>query len=310
MNPFHIKLFIISILFSTNVFAVTGFLRKLTPEKLPSRMEMGQWAQRQEALESIRKEDEILHTQLFAHLSDDERIEALNIIASGTRNKLYSDLYHHLEDNPDLVKMIGGESLERATDRLVVQYLNTERFMIWLELTWRNSDKDIFLKLWDVEQIRTKMAGLIRKSHLIGNPELLLRWWQEDFGDRLVYFIHSSLVEIHRDMRHLYVSFNRITQEHADDILSRSAKNLGHFLTTTPFGKTILRAMNENEAFQAEVQSIAELINQGTHRQPSSIRRSSELRRVLERGQMEEVNFDSLMERMEQTESVVSREIN
>lgn len=225
---------------------------------------MIEWANRQNILHEIERRDITSpHNQLLSLLALPEREKrvALEIIYLERQNKrtpfsdLYSDLYSHLKNQPDLVRLIiGGGSPREATDRLVVAYLfDQRRFRDWLEAIWRDVDRNIFLKLWDVEQIRPTIAGFIEKGHLFDNPELLLKWWSEGFDDRLIYFIHSSLLEIEESVNHFLSVHDNFTK----------------FLDEDPFGKTILKASKESDDFGMRLRSVMEFMEDGI-RQPHS----------------------------------------
>ena len=247
MNSFRIKFFIISILFSVNVFA-------------SSVRAIFQGLRRWNAERSMHYTSPSLFQ--LTKISKAGKREALDIIASGKKNELYSSLYSHLERNPGLVKSfdIGGD-IKETTEALVVSLVGMKRHENNLmERVWREADdRDIFLDLWDVEPARAIIAGYIRKDHLIDNPKLLLKYWAERgrmyftgpdhflvLKDRLVYFIHSSLEEVYGSI---------------DDMLSLN-DNFARFLES-PFGETIVSASRESEDFATEFQATMELIDRG-----------------------------------------------
>ncbi len=97
MNSFCIKLFMISILFSTSVSASPiGLILKKAKS-------LSGWKRRVTFRSIEQGEDITLYDDLF-DLSESQRRRALDTIASGNENELYSDLYSHLESQPDLVK--------------------------------------------------------------------------------------------------------------------------------------------------------------------------------------------------------------
>ncbi len=275
MNLFYrrINLFIISILFSVNGFAIS--VGKLFNG-------LSDWGARQSLQRSIKKNDGVSNFGLNM-LSRAGRRESLDIINSGRENPLYSSVYSHLEQNPELVNVITDKGVKEATDILIIALVGMRGMEDgvtpnWIDLLWKAGDRDIFLRLWDIESAGPTIASFVRKEHLIDDPKLLLRYWQEKervyyvgpevvtLGDRLAYFIDSSL----RGM------------DFPEDVSLH--KGLEKFYNEDPFGKTLLRAFGESDDFVDEAQSLTEYIAQRVFHseEPDNFERMYEY--MLERG--------------------------
>ena len=270
MNSFCVKLFMVSILFSTSASASPV---RLIRESLAKLKKLSGW-ERRAAFKSIERGEDGFLQYNFLDLSKSQRKQALDTLAAGKENELYSGFYSHLENKPNLINIIGGGGVEEATHRLVVlHFLDNERFMIWLELIWKEVDKNIFLELWDLKQMRKKMIALVRKEHLVDNPDLLLKCWWEGFKDRLTYLIHRSLIDI----------------EDPSDLFLFFPSDLQDFLKNDPLGRTILRASGESNDFNAEIGSLLTFIRKGV-RQPDS-EEGQKLKEMLNNGQITDERF-------------------
>ena len=235
-------LFVVFTLFSTSVFSNPGFIFNSIKGKL------SKWTKAREAITvplSIQRRDPNLFNFLGT-LPMTARMEALGRIISRDQDDLYFAFYSHLENQSDLVSVIGGETVEDATNRLVVVYSSPLReFSAWFDSQWTHGDRDIFLKLWDMESGMTRrMTDIIKINHLVGNPDLLIRWFGKSTRNRLIYFVWLALNAVKKKMGH-----------------SNFEKLFEAFLSE-PFGQTILRAMNENRLFQNEFMEIRRFIKQ------------------------------------------------
>lgn len=242
MNFSFVKLSIFFILLSTNVFAgpmepVSRGIRNLL-----------NWNKRRVVKKSVKENDIAFYEELKS-LSESQKNRALDIIAEGEQNPLYSALYSHLELNGGLIWSISGKNPKTATERIIISLVSMENPDNWLkqieQINVKLGQRSIFLGLWDVEPARVIIADSIRREHLINNPELLLRWWQEGFDDRLVYFMHSSMTEIARPREDRFDTYQR-------------------FLNEDPFGKTVLAATRNSENFKLEVRAAWNLIDTAT----------------------------------------------
>ncbi len=277
MNFFRINIFIISIFFSVDVFAgpAATFFKRFSD-----------WSKRQIVQKSIEQNDSVSYSGLDSILVKSERKKALDIIVSGMENNFYSSLYSYLEQQPDLARIINDRGTREATNTLVIALVAMGRSATRnrIDLIWRRGiDENIFLKLWDMEQVRLIMAGSIEREHLIDNPQLLLKYWQakdmsyyvgsrylpKEFPtleDRFVYFIYSSLHEMDVSVDFLFHNgFERFFNEH-------------------PFGRTLFRAFRERNDFASEVYSIMEKVAQRVRRLPGS--EKDKFDHMLERGRI------------------------
>ena len=259
---FRIKLFVISVLFSVNVFASPfGWISGKIDTFLK--------ANRRWSVERSIKGDISPSNYSLGKISEAGKREALDIIGSGMENNLYFSLYSHLERNPDLAKLfddtkgLRDPSLKKATETLVIALVAMKRYEDnWIALLWREGDRLIFSKLWDVEPARSVMAGYIRREQLTDDPDLLLKYWKEreraypvdppflhvSLEDRLVYFIHSSMYEIRVSGLVSYPP---------------EPKALVDRLWESPFGETILKASRDNRGFNEGIQSLIKFITDG-----------------------------------------------
>lgn len=277
MNLFRIKLFIISILFSVNVFAnpVRSFIKGVK-----------RWNMER----SIKGRMGTAGFMLDGRISEAGKREALDIIASGMEDPLYSSLYSHLEKlpAPELIRLFQVDNPKEATETAVLSLIAMKRHESnWIETIWRQEDRNIFSKLWDVEPARPILAAHIRGDHLIDNPELLLKYWEERgriysfpaqhtiaLEDRLVYFISSFMDDI-KTMGPVMLPFEGL---------------LGRFWESS-FGETIIRASGENEGFAEEIQSMVKFIGEGIYYQSDS-EMGLAYRETLNRGEF----FDQLIQ--------------
>ena len=249
----QLLLIIIFILFSVNVFAnpFESIFRGLE--------RFSEWKARWGAERSIKKRDlSPAHFALDRHISEAGKREALDIIASGTENDLYYSLYSHILEkfsDREMVRLFETRDPREATDLLVIALVGMKRHeRNWIEMLWRETDMNIFLKLWNMEPARPIMASFIRRDHLIDNPNLLLKYWKErrrgynvgghviTVEDRLIYFIHLSMNDIRDTVRGVV---------EPEVLLDK--------FWTSPLGETIIRASREEDQgnFFDQIQSIA-----------------------------------------------------
>ena len=200
-----------------------------------------------------------LYEDSISLLPEHERRNILDIISrehgSVPGDTEYIIMRRHIEENPELIEFLGADNPKDAADQLLYIAYDEDRFKKFFDELWEQSDeyheRYPFYRLWDALEVQ--MNSFIRKEHLIEcPPEFFVQWASIRYNwDRLTYFIHSSM-EIGKS---------------ADDALPLNLNdNLDQFWQS-PFGKTVIRALNENQFFKRLIGDLMGLIDEGV-RQP------------------------------------------